>query len=87
MLTGAPQNSIEALIKELNAPKPKTCSYLNSCKNAMSRSRFPKELDENDENEIMLENYDCMGSLIKEPNESSDSVLVKKPLSESEEEL
>ncbi|MGB8311008.1 MAG: hypothetical protein WCE81_03975 [Halobacteriota archaeon] len=48
---------------------------------------LPKELDENDVNKIMLENDDYMESLIKEPNESSDLELVKKLLSESEEEL
>ena len=44
---------------------------------------LPKELDENDVNKIMLENDDYMKSLIKEPNESSDSELVKKLLSTS----
>lgn len=48
---------------------------------------LPKELDENDVNKIMPENDDYMESLIKEPNESSDLELVKKLLSESEEEL
>ena len=38
---------------------------------------LPKELDENDVNNIMLESDDYMESLMKEPNESSDSELVK----------
>jgi len=45
---------------------------------------LPRELDENDVNNIMLESDDYMESLMKEPNESSDSELVKKLLSESE---